>query len=89
MPLLLNKKFNNLLDSTQYIEKLSLIPLLYQTGYLTIEKIGRDGLRPYYFLNYPNKEVQYSYLNHIVPLLSDKMEVSKLQANSTPKFTKH
>lgn len=58
-------KVNDLTGSTQQIKNFPLIPLLYQTGYLTIEKVGRDGLRPHYFLNYPNEEVRHSFLTYI------------------------
>lgn len=41
------------------------VPLFYQTGYLTIKGYDRDfGL---YTLSYPNDEVQYAFLNSLVP----------------------
>jgi hypothetical protein len=55
-----HKKVSDLEGSTQHIDKFPLIPLLYQTGYLTIEKIELDDFRPIYYLNYPNEEVRYS-----------------------------
>jgi len=67
-------KANDLTGSTQQIKNFPLIPLLYQTGYLTIEKAGKDGLRPYYFLNYPNEEVRHSFLTHITAAFLDKDE---------------
>jgi len=67
-------KVNDLTGSTQQIKNFPLIPLLYQTGYLTIEKAGRDGLRPYYFLNYPNEEVRYSFLTYITAAFLNKDE---------------
>jgi len=67
-------KVNDLTGSSQQIKNFPLIPLLYQTGYLTIEKAGRDGLRPYYFLNYPNEEVRYSFLTYITAAFLNKDE---------------
>ena len=65
-------KVNDLVGSSQQIENFPLVPLLYQTGYLTIEKAGRDGFRPQYFLNYPNEEVRYSFLTYIAATFVDK-----------------
>ena len=58
-------KTTDLTGSSMQIQNLPLIPLLYQTGYLTIESSGRDGLAPYYYLNYPNREVRHSFLTYI------------------------
>jgi len=71
-----HKKVNDLIGSTQQIENFPLIPLLYQTGYLTIEKTGRDGLRPHYYLNYPNEEVRHSFLIYIVAAFMNKDEIA-------------
>ena len=68
-------KTNDLIGSTEQIENFPLIPLLYQTGYLTIEKKGRDGLRPYYYLDYPNEEVRHSFLSYIAAAFKNKHEI--------------
>ena len=65
-------KVTDLLGSTDKIDNFPLVPLLYQTGYLTIEKVGRDGLRPHYFLNYPNEEVRHSFLTYITAAFLNK-----------------
>ena len=41
------------------------IPLLYQTGYLTI--IGYDSVTREYLLGFPNEEVKYGFLNSLMP----------------------
>ena len=41
------------------------IPLLYQSGYLTIK--GYDGRFGEYTLDFPNEEVKYGFLNFILP----------------------
>ncbi len=45
--------------------------LLFQTGYLTIDKIERKGDLILYHLIYPNKEVRLSLNNSILKFLSD------------------
>ncbi len=49
------------------VGKLELIPLLFQTGYLTIiEKIKKDISTVEFLVGYPNREVRYSFLNHLL-----------------------
>jgi hypothetical protein len=45
------------------VENQNLIPLLYQTGYLTI-KSYEDNL---YILGFPNEEVKYGFLKELLP----------------------
>lgn len=49
--------------SSYNIQNLRLIPLLFQTGYLTIKQKQSDGL---YILNYPNLEVRASFLQNVI-----------------------
>jgi hypothetical protein len=42
------------------------IPVLYQSGYLTIK--GYDKIFNQYILGYPNEEVKYGFLNELCPL---------------------
>lgn len=48
--------------------KINVIPLFYQTGYLTIT--GYDPEFQEYTLSYPNEEVKYGYLNSLIPMVS-------------------
>jgi len=49
------------------VTHLELIPLLFQTGYLTIiEKINKNLVVEEYLLDYPNRDVRYSFLNHLL-----------------------
>lgn len=41
------------------------VPLLYQTGYLTIADYDRDGQE--YTLAFPNKEVEYGFIESLIP----------------------
>jgi len=52
--------------SSYNIKQLQLIPLLFQTGYLTIKKKKNDDL---YVLDYPNLEVRASLLQNIIGFL--------------------
>ncbi len=54
---------SDLLDYTE--DTLNLIPLLYQTGYLTI--VSYDSNDQEYTLAFPNKEVEYSFLESLMP----------------------
>ena len=64
-------KVTDLTGHTTQLKQLPLIPLLYQTGYLTIEGKGFDEFTPYYYLNYPNKEVHVSFLTYIAATFKD------------------
>ena len=65
-------KVVDLTGGTTQVEKIPLIPLLYQTGYLTIAQTGRDGVRPHYYLNYPNEEVRHSFLTYVTATFLNK-----------------
>jgi len=67
-------KVNDLVGSSMQIKNLPLVPLLYQTGYLTIEKSELDDFRPIYYLNYPNEEVRHSFLTYITAAFLNKDE---------------
>ena len=47
------------------VENENLIPLLYQSGYLTIK--GYDTILDEYVLGFPNEEVKYGFLNELLP----------------------
>jgi hypothetical protein len=46
-------------------ENQNLVPLLYQTGYLTIKLYEHD--EDSYVLGFPNEEVKYGFLNELLP----------------------
>jgi hypothetical protein len=49
------------------LSRLELIPLLFQTGYLTIvEKIKKKIGIEEFILDYPNRDVRYSFFNHLL-----------------------
>lgn len=53
-------------------ENQNIIPLLYQSGYLTIKKY--NALRAIYTLAYPNKEVEYGMLNSLAPAVTKQVD---------------
>ena len=48
------------------IKHLDIHGLLFQTGYLTIKSIYRQGLSPRYILGYPNEEVRLSFIHNLL-----------------------
>lgn len=54
--------------STYELEKLDVIPLLFQTGYLTIK--GYNPQRQLYQLGYPNQEVENAFLVYLLDAFS-------------------
>jgi len=60
-----NIRTYDLEGAAENFKEFPLIPILFQTGYLTIQKIDFDGLRPVYQLTYPNDEVRHSLLSYI------------------------
>lgn len=50
--------------SNYRIENPDIIPLFYQTGYLTIKEYDADG---FYTLKYPNNEVEHAFINALAP----------------------
>ncbi len=61
-----NYRTNDLTGSSLNIQNIPLIPLLFQTGYLTISHTEKQGFSDIYFLNYPNEEVRHSFLTYLV-----------------------
>jgi len=56
--------------STYELEHLSIVPLLFQTGYLTIKDY--DPQRRIYTLAYPNMEVEDAFLVHLLGAFSER-----------------
>ncbi|MFN8672562.1 MAG: AAA family ATPase [Candidatus Sericytochromatia bacterium] len=48
------------------IDNMNVYALLFQTGYLTVKEIIKNGLEREYVLSYPNKEVRISMLEHLL-----------------------
>ncbi|MCL2131988.1 MAG: ATP-binding protein, partial [Lentimicrobiaceae bacterium] len=55
---------NSIMD--YQVENKNLVPLLYQSGYLTIKKYQQDG--DYFILGFPNEEVKYGFLKELLPV---------------------
>lgn len=62
------RKVGELAFSAYELENLAIVPLLYQTGYLTIK--GYDPVQRLYELGYPNREVEDAFLTYILGFFS-------------------
>ncbi len=69
-----NLKIADLAGSSGQASNLPLLPLLYQTGYLTLSRVVREGVRKYYYLDYPNEEVRHSFLTFLAAGFVEKDE---------------
>jgi hypothetical protein len=58
------RKVGELAFSAYELENLAILPLLYQTGYLTIKSY--DPVQRLYELGYPNREVEDAFLTYIL-----------------------
>ena len=58
--------------------------LLFQSGYLTIRSVERDGRRPLYRLGYPNREVRLSLTERLLDRLGAKDPLGKEQRLRLP-----
>lgn len=65
-------KVSDLVGNTLSYNDFPLLPLLYQTGYLTMERKEWDGFQMVYYLVYPNFEVKHSMLTHITTAFKRK-----------------
>jgi hypothetical protein len=80
--------------STYELEELEIIPLLFQTGYLTIK--GYRAERQLYQLGYPNMEVENAFLTHLLAAFNQVSKglneshlwklIDALQAQDFPRF---
>ena len=61
------------------IDNPDIIPLFYQTGYLTIK--GYDNEVREYLLKYPNEEVKNAFLKSLVPVVFSENKYSSLDIN--------
>lgn len=60
------KPVDNTVFESYDIDNISIAPLLFQTGYLTIKKIHKIKLRNKYILSYPNEEVKEAFLKYLL-----------------------
>ncbi|MCL2153756.1 MAG: AAA family ATPase, partial [Oscillospiraceae bacterium] len=68
-----------MLDSAD-LEKISIEPLLFQTGYLTVKEIPLIADEPIYILDMPNNEVRRAFNLHIISSLTESDDVRAGQA---------
>jgi len=70
---------NSLMDYR--VENEDYIPLLYQTGYLTIKEY--DSELDEYTLGFPNEEVKYGFLNELLPQFTPSFGTSSSKFSAT------
>ena len=58
--------------------------LLFQSGYLTVRSVGRDGRRPVYRLGYPNREVRLSLTERLLDRLGAKEPLGRARRLQLP-----
>jgi hypothetical protein len=76
-----NKVWMNQSEFTRSLEdRAQLIPLLYQSGYLTIKEYNKKEKQ--YILDYPNAEVRVGLLKNLLPLFSKADPDSTINAAS-------
>lgn len=67
-------KTADLIGSSMQIRNFPLVPLLFQTGYLTVAKVEMEGVNRRFILDYPNEEVRHSFLTYIAAAFVEKDE---------------
>ena len=60
-----NQKVSKIVFDSYNIETMNVFALLFQTGYLTITEIDKQGRAPRYTLNYPNFEVKEAFITYL------------------------
>ena len=62
----LTQKVSQLAFASYEIDRLSTLPLLFQTGYLTIKSFVQDEDDTFYYLNFPNREVEAAFESYLL-----------------------
>jgi hypothetical protein len=64
----------DLIGHSSNLKTLPVHALLFQTGYLTIKQIERDGTFQFFYLGYPNDEVRHAFTTYILAAFVGKDE---------------
>lgn len=67
-------KTDDLTGSSLKRRDFPLLPLLFQTGYLTIQSTYWEGIRQRFILGYPNEEVRHAFLTFLTAAFVEKDE---------------
>jgi len=62
----LTKAVSELAFASYEIDRLSALPLLFQTGYLTIKSFVKDEDDTFYYLDFPNREVEAAFESYLL-----------------------
>ncbi|AHF01847.1 ATPase AAA [Thiomicrospira aerophila AL3] len=71
LPSLTNLRVDEKLLNSFDIDNLDLEVILYQSGYLTIDRVQTLGVKTYYYLKLPNLEVKASLTDYILKLFNN------------------
>ncbi|MEZ4659771.1 MAG: AAA family ATPase [Caldilineaceae bacterium] len=66
IPSLAHVEVDEIAFNTYELDNLAIIPLLFQTGYLTIKDFVEDDLGEVYTLSYPNYEVEHAFVTYLL-----------------------
>lgn len=81
------RKVGELAFSAYELENLAIVPLLYQTGYLTIKSY--DPVQRLYELCYPNREVEDAFLTYILFKLNGSAEAALDQIKTSAYYERY
>ena len=71
---ILSKPVSSMAFNAFEIDKLDPLTLLLQTGYLTIKSMVRKFNMPWYWLDFPNREVSFSFNSYLVNAYTKKTD---------------
>jgi hypothetical protein len=71
-----NAEINETMLDVIDIDRMDLVPLLFQTGYLTVKEARFAGRPPTFTVDIPNLEVKEAFTLHVLSALTDNSEVS-------------
>jgi predicted small metal-binding protein len=86
----LTQPVSELAFASYEIDKLQTLPLLFQTGYLTIKSFVQDEDDTFYYLNFPNREVEAAFEAYLLDEYSGvNKERVEVYASDMVKMLRH
>jgi hypothetical protein len=86
----LSQPVSELAFASYEIDKLQTLPLLFQTGYLTIKSFVQDEDDTFYYLNFPNREVEAAFESYLLDEYSGvNKERVEVYASDMVKMLRH
>jgi hypothetical protein len=86
----LSQPVSELAFASYEIDRLQTLPLLFQTGYLTIKSFVQDEDDTFYYLNFPNREVEAAFESYLLDEYSGvNKERVEVYASDMVKMLRH